>query len=119
METLVRYQLAKKIALIVGEKITDLHTGELQVYYKDDHAQDPVTNLDELAQQIIIQLILEVFKSDQIYAEENNRQQTNLESENLWIIDPIDGTANFMHGSPFWGISIAFAQKGQIKFGIV
>lgn len=119
MEILSRYQLAKKIALIVGEKIADLHTGELQVDYKDDHAQDPVTNLDKLAQQIIIQSILKVFTSDQIYAEENNRQQTSLESENLWIIDPIDGTVNFMHGSPFWGISIAFAQKGQVIFGIV
>ncbi len=119
MKILERYQLAKEIVTVVGEKITGLHSGQLLVGYKDGQAQDPVTNLDELAQNMIIQSILEVFNSDQIYAEENNKQQANLDSDNLWIIDPIDGTANFMHGLPLWGISIAFAQKGQVIFGVV
>jgi len=119
MEIEQRYDLAKKIALAVGKKISDLHFKSLQVEFKDKHFDDPVTNLDKLAQEMIIESIKDKFQKDAIYAEENHAHKIDLDSINLWIIDPIDGTANFMHGSPFWGVSIAFANKGKVLFGIV
>jgi len=119
MEILKRYHLAKEIATTVGKRIKDLHFEELHVEFKDSHSEDPVTNLDRLAQKIIIESIKEHFHNDSIYAEENLEQQTGLDSKSLWVIDPIDGTANFMHGSPFWGISIAFSDMGKVLFGVV
>ena len=119
MEAFERYQLAKKTASVVGDRIADLHFEELQIEFKDERSEDPVTNLDKLAQQLIIKSIRETFISDNVYAEEEQQQQKALDSKNLWIIDPIDGTANFMHGSPFWGVSIAYAEKGHVLFGVV
>ncbi len=119
MELEERYLLAKQIAYTVGKKISVLHFEKLQVEFKDKHFNDPVTNLDKLSQDMIIESINNRFQSDDIFAEENQAHNIDLESKNLWIIDPIDGTANFMHGSPFWGISIGFANRGHVIFGIV
>lgn len=119
MESLKRYHLAKNIASTVGKKISDLHFEDLAVEFKDRHSEDPVTNLDKLAQKLIINTIKEHFPYDLLYAEEEDEHQTALDSKALWIIDPIDGTANFMHGSPFWGVSIAFAHSTQVLFGVV
>ena len=119
MEDLERFYLAKKVASSVGNRVADIHFNELEIEFKDENSEDPVTNLDKLAQKNILETIQENFKADGIYAEENDKQQTSLDSNALWIIDPIDGTANFMHGLPFWGVSIAFARKGQILFGVV
>lgn len=119
METKTRFHLAKKTAVEVGKRISDLHFETLQVAYKDTHEEDPVTNLDQMAQELIIKSIEDQFGSDLIFAEENQTNRVDLDSSNLWIIDPIDGTANFMHYSPFWGVSIAFADKGHVIFGIV
>lgn len=119
MDVEQRYRLAKQIATKVGKKISDLHFDQIEIEFKDKHLEDPVTNLDKLAQNLIVESIKEKFDSDHIYAEENQAHNIDLKSTKLWVIDPIDGTANFMHGSPFWGVSIAFAHNGQVVFGLV
>lgn len=78
---------------------------------------DLVTDSDLRAEKIIIETIRADFPSDRIIAEESGTQGES--PDRTWIIDPLDGTTNFAHGFPFFGVSIALESKGRIALGIV
>ena len=78
---------------------------------------DLVTETDKLSERTIIQHISQTFPSHSILAEESG--QTLLESEYLWIVDPLDGTTNFVHGFPSFGISIGCMYKGDPVVAVV
>ncbi len=75
------------------------------------------TELDKKAEQIIIDTIKKSFPSHNILAEESGEDNNN--SECTWIIDPIDGTTNFMHTHPQYCISIAFREGDKITNSII
>lgn len=77
-----------------------------------------VTSADTAAQHTITDLITELFPEDCIYGEESEGRPA-LDSDRLWIIDPIDGTTNFAHGIPHFSISIAFARRGVVECGVI
>ena len=79
---------------------------------------DFVTEADRSAEQTIIEAILDAYPKHAILAEETGAQGIGT-SEYEWIIDPIDGTTNFMHGHPQYAISIALAHKGRIQQAVV
>lgn len=90
--------------------------------------QDLVTDVDKGAEQMIRKLILTHFPEHAILGEESvapgaqasQEALANLSSsEYLWIIDPIDGTTNFVHGFPFFCVSIALAYKGEVVVGVI
>ncbi len=76
-----------------------------------------VTKTDRQSEKIIISEIRKVFPKHGIIAEESER--INIESEYQWIIDPLDGTTNFVHGYPSFGISIGVLHNDEIICGIV
>lgn len=76
-----------------------------------------VTKTDRQSENIIISEIHKAFPKHGIIAEESER--INAESEYQWIIDPLDGTTNFVHGYPSFGISIGILQNDEIICGIV
>ena len=78
---------------------------------------DLVTKTDRQSENIIISKIQKVFPKHGIIAEESNR--INAESEYQWIIDPLDGTTNFVHGYPSFGISIGVMHNDEFICGIV
>ena len=81
---------------------------------------DFVTDVDKAAEQAIIETLLKAYPDHAILAEESGPSANlNDESEYTWIIDPIDGTTNFMHGYPNYCVSIALAQRGVITQGVV
>ena len=82
---------------------------------KKSHA-DFVSEVDKAAEQTIIQTLLEAYPDHAILAEESGSQG---ESEFLWIIDPLDGTTNFLHGLPQFAVSIALLHKGIITQAVV
>ena len=82
---------------------------------KKSHA-DFVSEVDRAAEQTIIQTLLEAYPSHAILAEESGSQG---ESEFLWIIDPLDGTTNFLHGMPQYSVSIALQHKGILTQAVV
>lgn len=75
------------------------------------------TELDKKAEQIIIDTIKKAFPSHNILAEESGSENNN--SECTWIIDPIDGTTNFMHTHPQYSISIAFKEGDKVTQGVI
>lgn len=79
--------------------------------------QDFVTAADRAVEAFLVGRILAAFPGDGVLGEEGGRQGS--ESGPVWVIDPIDGTANFARGLSFWCISVALMVGGDIVFGII
>jgi myo-inositol-1(or 4)-monophosphatase len=80
---------------------------------------DFVTEVDHAAEQVIIETLLTAYPGHAILAEESGRAHGAKHSEYLWIIDPLDGTTNFIHGFPVYGVSIALAFRGKVEQAVV
>jgi myo-inositol-1(or 4)-monophosphatase len=80
---------------------------------------DFVTEVDQAAERIIIDTLLAAYPGHGILAEESGRTHGAKDSEYLWIIDPLDGTTNFIHGFPVFAVSIALAFRGQVQQAVV
>lgn len=81
---------------------------------------DLVTEVDEEVQQLIIRTLQETFPGSRFLAEEGEDFSSSEHDEgDLWIIDPIDGTTNFMHGVPPYAVSIALQHNGDLAVGVV
>jgi myo-inositol-1(or 4)-monophosphatase len=80
---------------------------------------DFVTEVDHAAEAAIIDTLLAAYPGHAILAEESGGSRGAKDSDYLWIIDPLDGTTNFIHGFPFYCVSIALAFKGQIQQAVV
>jgi myo-inositol-1(or 4)-monophosphatase len=80
---------------------------------------DFVTEVDQAAENVIIDTILAAYPGHGILAEESGRERGAKHSEFLWIIDPLDGTTNFIHGFPVYAVSIALAHRGQVQQAVV
>ena len=80
---------------------------------------DFVSEVDRKAEEIIIQTLLEAYPGHGILAEESGREHGARDSDFVWIIDPLDGTTNFLHGFPVYAVSIALAFRGQVQQAVV
>jgi myo-inositol-1(or 4)-monophosphatase len=80
---------------------------------------DFVTDVDQAAEQAIIETLLAAYPGHGIWAEESGRQHGAQDSEFVWIIDPLDGTTNFIHGFPAYCVSIALSVKGKIEQAVI
>ena len=80
---------------------------------------DFVTEVDQAAEEAIIETLLTAYPGHGILAEESGRTHGARDSEYTWIIDPLDGTTNFIHGFPVYAVSIALAHKGQVQQAVV
>jgi len=89
---------------------------KLQVSVKGP--SDFVSNADTKAEKIIIEELMKAKKNYSIISEENG-SVVNKDNENVWIIDPIDGTSNFLHGVPHFAISIALRSNNEIISGLI
>ena len=89
---------------------------KLQVSVKGP--SDFVTNADKKAEKIIIEELSKSRKKFSILSEETGEIK-NSDINNVWIIDPIDGTTNFLHGIPHFAISIALKSNNEIISGLI
>jgi myo-inositol-1(or 4)-monophosphatase len=79
---------------------------------KNDYASE----VDRMAEREIISIIKAAYPEHAILAEESGRHKGN---DFVWIIDPLDGTTNFLHGFPQYSVSIALKYKGKLEVGVV
>jgi myo-inositol-1(or 4)-monophosphatase len=86
----------------------------LTIYNKSKN--DFVTEVDRMAEQEIINIIKNAYPDHSILAEESGEQKGN---DHTWIIDPLDGTTNFLHGYPQYCVSIALKNKDKIEVGVI
>ena len=89
---------------------------KLQVSVKGP--SDFVSNADTKAEKIIIEELSKAKKNFSIISEEDG-SKINQDKNNIWIIDPIDGTTNFLHGVPHFAISIALKSNNEIVSGLI
>jgi myo-inositol-1(or 4)-monophosphatase len=83
----------------------------------DKSRNEFVTQVDEAAEAAIIEVIRDHYPEHSILAEESGA--TGGEHEYQWIIDPLDGTTNYVHGFPVFSVSIAVARAGELEHGVV
>lgn len=107
---------ARRAASIINRASFDVD----RIKVTEKQHNDFVTEVDKAAEQAIIEVLKTAYPDHAILAEESGAS-TNLhaENENVWIIDPLDGTTNFIHGFPQYCVSIALQQRGQITQGVV
>ncbi len=79
---------------------------------------DFVTRADKESEEVIVARIRERFPRDGFLGEEGGRRGVGDEAR-VWIVDPLDGTTNFIAGFPFWCVSVAAREKGEIVAGAV
>jgi myo-inositol-1(or 4)-monophosphatase len=97
-------------------------------YYRQRHTVerkssdiDLVTEADLAAERLIVDAIRERFPEHTILSEEGlgDVQELAGKAECLWVVDPLDGTVNYAHGYPVWGVSLALARHGQVVMGVI
>jgi myo-inositol-1(or 4)-monophosphatase len=101
---------AAKIMMQTQDRIDQLTISE------KTNKSDLVTSADIASEQIIIDILRKAYPDHSILAEESGHQPGN---DYQWIIDPIDGTMNFAHGFPYFGISIACKYKDKIEHAVI
>jgi myo-inositol-1(or 4)-monophosphatase len=108
-------ETAKILAEAAGEHIRQSASQLRQVEYKG--RVDLVTDVDRRAEEIILDGIRRSYPDHAILAEESGEHQA--QSDFCWIVDPIDGTTNFVHGYPFFGVSIAVQYRQETVAAVV
>jgi len=88
------------------------HISSIQSKSQNDY----VTNVDRAAERLIIETITNSYSEHSFLGEESGQSG---DSEFQWVIDPIDGTSNFIRKIPHWAISIACKHKGRTQVGVV
>lgn len=102
-------KLARKVGLYVMQ-----HWGHALNVTEKSSFQDLVSDCDKHAQQMIVQEIRKYFPNEAILAEEGLFEK----GDRIWIVDPIDGTMNYVHGLPSFAVGIAYAEKNEVIIGV-
>lgn len=110
-------RFAMDIAQEAGADLKRRFNGHHDVRSKDT-PNDLVTEADEASEKLLVARIRRRFPGHGILTEEGT-SRSGLDSEWLWLIDPLDGTVNYAHGLPSFAVSIALVHKGQVLSGVV
>jgi myo-inositol-1(or 4)-monophosphatase len=111
----VAVKAARAAGSIINRAALDIES----VRVSQKKANDFVTEVDQAAEAAIIETLLMAYPGHGIWAEESGREHGAAHSEFVWIIDPLDGTTNFIHGLPTYCVSIALAVRGKVEQAVV
>lgn len=108
-------EVAVRAARTAGELQRERLWSEHRVEFKGEI--NLVTEVDQESEALIVGMIREAFPDHDILAEENDYGSTRAGCK--WIIDPLDGTTNYAHGFPWFGVSIALEVEGEVRLGVI
>ena len=111
----VAIKAARAAGAIINRAALDVEA----VRISQKQINDFVTEVDHASEQAIIDTLLTAYPGHGILAEESGSQHGSKTSDYVWIIDPLDGTTNFIHGFPVYCVSIALAVKGKVEHAVV
>jgi myo-inositol-1(or 4)-monophosphatase len=111
----VAIKAARAAGAIINRAALDVEA----VRISQKQVNDFVTEVDHASEKAIIETLLTAFPDHGILAEESGNEHGSQTSEFVWIIDPLDGTTNFIHGFPVYCVSIALAVKGKIEHAVI
>ncbi len=112
----VAIKAARAAGAIINRAALDVESVRVAAKQTNDF----VTEVDKAAEDIIISTLLEAYPEHGIWAEESGRREgTGAGKRHMWIIDPLDGTTNFIHGFPVYCVSIALMYNGKIEQAVI
>ncbi len=111
----VAVKAARAAGAIINRAALDVES----VRISQKQVNDFVTEVDHASEAIIIETLLTAYPQHAIWAEESGKTHGTQGSEFVWIIDPLDGTTNFIHGFPIYCVSIALAVKGKVEQAVI
>jgi 3'(2'), 5'-bisphosphate nucleotidase len=111
------FQFACKVAREAATIVNTFYVGSSEVRYKSD--REPVTEADRSANQHIVTRVKAAFPNDGLLSEESKDDLSRLEKERVWIIDPLDGTKEFIARNGEFSIMIGLAIRGKATLGVV
>ncbi len=114
-----RYQEAKDIALKAGELALEYKRNAQSQGLKIEAKgiQDFVTEADQQVEHLIRSTLQGKFPEDGFFGEESDSDIR--EGQGFWVVDPIDGTSNYMRNVDQWGVSIAFVKDNRMQIGVI
>ncbi len=106
---------AVQLALGAGEILSGHFGRQLSVEFKDKNQRDPVTSADKATQAFLEKEIKRLFPEHGVLGEEGAEEADadTVASDFLWVLDPLDGTTNFMNGLPVYASSIGLLYRGK------
>src|SRR4051812_13500200 len=110
---------AVKAARAAGAIINRAALDVEAVRVSQKQVNDFVTEVDHASEQVVIETLLTAYPDHGILAEESGQQHGRQGADNVWIIDPLDGTTNFIHGFPVYCVSIALSVRGRIEQAVI
>jgi myo-inositol-1(or 4)-monophosphatase len=111
----VAVKAARAAGAIINRAALDVES----VRISQKQVNDFVTEVDHASEQAIIETLLTAYPGHGILGEETGSTHGAKDSEFVWIIDPLDGTTNFIHGFPVYCVSIALAVRGKIEQAVI
>src|SRR6187402_148490 len=111
----VAVKAARAAGAIINRAALDVEA----VRISQKQVNDFVTEVDHASERVIIETLLTAYPGHGILAEESGTEHGAKDSDYVWIIDPLDGTTNFIHGFPIYCVSIALAVKGKVEQAVI
>ena len=111
-----RLATAEEVILEAGRRALSFFGDRTRLVVESKGQQDFVTRADRETEERIVARLKAEFPADGVLGEEGG---TQAEGAATWVIDPIDGTDNFLRGLPLWCISIALVADGDVKLGLI
>ncbi len=108
---------ARQIVIDAAEVVLDWHRRGVEVEWKGE--DDPVTSADRAADDLILDRLRAEFPDDAVLSEERRDDLSRLEAERLWIVDPLDGTKDFVSGTGDFAVMVGLAVAGEAVVGAV
>jgi myo-inositol-1(or 4)-monophosphatase len=105
---------ARKAGNLINRASRDLDLIKVETKRRNDF----VTEVDRAAEAAVIEVLREAYPNHAILAEESGASKGS-QGDYVWIIDPLDGTTNFIHGVPQYAVSIGLQHKGVMQQGVV
>ncbi|MFM2036034.1 MAG: hypothetical protein RL459_1299 [Pseudomonadota bacterium] len=111
----VAVKAARAAGAIINRAALDVES----VRISQKQVNDFVTEVDQASEQAIIEILLGAYPGHGILAEESGQAHGAKDSEYVWIIDPLDGTTNFIHGFPVYCVSIGLQVRGKMEQAVI
>lgn len=110
-------EIAQRAAIEAGEVILSIYIQEYKIHYKEDDS--PVTDADHQANEVIVNQLMSEFPKYAILSEESQDDLTRIDNDWCWIIDPLDGTKEFIKGNGEFTVNIALAYQQKPILGVI
>ncbi|MGH2780507.1 MAG: inositol monophosphatase family protein, partial [Thermoleophilaceae bacterium] len=110
-------ELAERAARAAGEVLLSYYERAPEGLGSKSSATDPVSDADREAERTVRELLAAERPDDGLLAEEGSRSEAD--SGRRWLVDPLDGTVNFLYGFPAWAVSVALEDPDGLAAGVV